>query len=155
MKILIVEDDPNKLKQLKDFLGDECPSDEIAVCRSYQSGLRGILAGASVLILLDMSMPTYDQSTTEGGGRKRHFAGREILRKMNRKGISSPVVIVTQFTRFGEDGTISLDELMDELDSFGYRNYLGTIFYSAEAANWKEKLRRVLSSARRNEDSDR
>ncbi|MES2658026.1 MAG: response regulator [Verrucomicrobiota bacterium] len=145
MKILLVEDDNNKLKQLGDFIAREKPEATIEIRKSYQSGLSAVLDGSSDLVLLDMSMPTYDQSPTEGGGRKRHFAGREILRKMNRKCVISPVVIITQFTRFGEDGAISLEEVTEELDALGYENYLGTVFYSAEAANWQETLRHILN----------
>ena len=145
MKIVLVEDDQNKLKQLQDFIARSAGGAEIVVRRSYQSGLSEILENSADLVILDMSMPTYDQTPTEPGGRKRPFAGREILRKMNKHGKRFPVVIITQFTRFGDgDQAISLEELTADLEGLGYENYLGTVYYSAEAANWEAKLFAIL-----------
>jgi DNA-binding NarL/FixJ family response regulator len=150
MKIILVEDDPNKLKQLWEFISRSTQGAHIVVRRSYQSGLSEILNSTADLVLLDMSMPTYDQSPTESGGRKRPFAGREILRKMNRHGKDFPVLIITQFTRFGDGPhAISLEELTTELEQLGYQNYLGTIYYSSDAANWEEKLLSALRQANR------
>jgi DNA-binding response OmpR family regulator len=146
MRIIIVEDDQNKLKQLESLIRKHRPSTAIIVCRSYQSGLSTIISDAADLILLDMSMPTYDQSPNEAGGRKRPFAGKEILRQMARRRISSPVLVITQFTRFGDgDDAISLEELVRDLESEQYGNYLGTISYSAEVANWEAELLAVLN----------
>lgn len=145
MKIIIIEDDQNKLKQIEAFIKKHRPFTIISVCRSYQSGLSTVLTEPADLIILDMSMPTYDQSPHENGGRKRPFAGKDILRQMMRREIASPVVIVTQFTRFGEESeAISLDELRQELSHAHYPNYIETIYYSAEAANWEQSLLSVL-----------
>lgn len=145
MRILLIEDDQNKLKQLEHFILRQAPTAHISVRRSYQSGLEAVMASSFDLVLLDMSLPTYDQSPNEAGGRKRPFAGKEILRQMNRKHILSSVVVITQFTRFGEESeTISLSQLRSDLGSAGYEIYRGTIYYSAEAANWESELREVL-----------
>lgn len=145
MNILIIEDDQNKLKQLQSFIQKERPDAAVNVRRSYQSGLSEIVGGGHDLIILDVSMTTYDQSPTESGGRKRPFAGREILRHMSRKGIATPVVVVTQFPRFGEgDESMSLKELVAQLEQSAFSNYLGTIYYSAEEANWENKMREIL-----------
>jgi DNA-binding response OmpR family regulator len=148
MKIILVEDDQNKLKQLQDFINRSVLHANISVRKSYQSGLSEILNSSADLVLLDMSMPTYDQTPTEPGGRNRAFAGKEILRKMNKRGKRFPVIIVTQFTRFGDgDQAISLEELKNDLEQLGYENYLGTIYYSAEASNWESELFTVLKDA--------
>jgi CheY-like chemotaxis protein len=149
MNILIIEDDQNKLKQLHSFIERERNDAQVEVRRSYQSGLAAIIEGGHDLVILDVSMTTYDQSPTESGGRKRPFAGREILRHMSRRNIETPVVVVTQFPRFGEgDESMSLKELMAQLEQSAFSNYLGTIYYSAEEANWESKMREILKKCK-------
>ena len=147
MRILIVEDDQNKLKQLSSFIQKHRPQSDLVFQRAYQSGLAAVLSEAFDLVILDMSMPTYDQSPSETGGRQRAFAGKEILRQMQRKGIKAPVIVVTQFTRFGEgEEAISLTELVRELKGANFPNYRATIYYSPEAANWETELLKCLRS---------
>ena len=144
MNTLIVEDDENKRKQISEFLKSEIPDIYIAERKSYQSGLKEILKGNIDLILLDMSMPTYDISSTEAGGRPRPFAGRDILRYMDRKKIKVPVIIVTQFETFGEaEETISLSELQTMMEKNHTNTYKGTVYYNASLNSWKDDLKNV------------
>ena len=59
-----------------------------------------------------------------------------------------PVIVVTQFERFGEaEELITLDELRVNLaehfpDSFRY-----AVFYQAANSEWKSELRRALQDA--------
>lgn len=141
MKILVIEDDQNKLKQLSAYIRGRWAHCSITERRSYHSGLEAIKNDTYSLILLDMSMPTYDITPREPGGRPRIFAGSEILRQMERKKISAPVIIVTQFETFGEaDKRISLAELQNQLSSQFPQNYIGTVYYNAAHDNWKKDL---------------
>jgi len=54
-----------------------------------------ILAEVPDLVLLDMSMPTFDMTDKDKGGRHRGFGGRDILEDIARRGASTKVVIVT------------------------------------------------------------
>lgn len=86
MKILIIEDDKNKLKQVTSFLRKIYINTEIIERYSYNSGIRELLTGSRFdLLLLDMSMPTFDITSVESGGRPKPFAGKEILRKLKKK----------------------------------------------------------------------
>lgn len=147
MKILIVEDDENKRQQISDFIGEIVPQAEISIAKSYQSGLKQVIAKNTDLILLDMTMPTFDIGIDEDGGRPQAYAGREILRQMDRREIVTPVIIITQFDKFGE----GIDELtLPELDHQLYQDhpqiYQGAIYYSAALGIWKELLGKVLGS---------
>src|SRR5688572_11886351 len=103
MKILIVEDDENKRNQLINFIKDEFPETDIKTAKSMQSGLRTIINEKFDLVLLDMTMPTFDIDVNEvTGGRPQPYAGREILRQMRRRNLETPVLVITQFDRFGD-----------------------------------------------------
>ncbi|QDT44621.1 hypothetical protein Pan241w_47340 [Gimesia alba] len=93
MLTVIIEDDENKRKQLVNFVKELLPSSEITERRSYQSGLKEILGSTPDLVLLDMSMPTFDVTPKDKGGRTRAYAGRDILEEIDRRlleGISKP-----------------------------------------------------------------
>ncbi|WP_106391943.1 response regulator [Enhygromyxa salina] len=145
MTILIIEDDPNKLKQLASHVRETMRSAEIVEASSYQSGLKAILADKYDLCILDMTMPNYEAKTSAEGGRQRPFAGRDILREVKRKSISVPIVVVTQFDTFGQGRKVlKRDELARELRKTFTDIFCGMIYYSASRTDWKKQLTRVL-----------
>lgn len=147
-RILLVEDDPNKARQLRGFLQDQFETVSVDERRSFQSGLKEVLLNPPDILLLDMTMPNYDVSGKETGGMERRYAGKEMLRRLQRKRVSTIVIIVTQFERFGEgDDLVTLEELREELAS-GYPSlFRGAVFYQAANADWKSNLRdRILSA---------
>lgn len=149
MKVLIAEDDHNKVKQLEEFLRSQMGESDIVTRSSYQSSLKETVFGGCDLILLDMSMPTYDVSATERGGRTRPFAGREILDEIRRRRLAVHVIVVTQFDRFGEGpGTINLEELRQQLTDEFPGNYVATIYYDPAQSNWRDELQATIEQVR-------
>ncbi|KJS01331.1 MAG: hypothetical protein VR65_09270 [Desulfobulbaceae bacterium BRH_c16a] len=141
MKILLIEDDQNKIKQLTEHLEKHIDNISIIVRKSYQSGFKEVLTVQYDVILLDMSMPTYEISPIEHGGRPRPFAGKDILRQMQRKSINTPVIIVTQFEKFGDGlNSISLAELSSELNLKYPEIYKATVYYNPSFNNWKKEI---------------
>ena len=92
MRLLVVEDDENKRTQIMSFMNQAVPGAEITTAASYQSGVRELLRGPYDLILLDMTMRTYDITPEEEGGRPQAYAGRSILRQMERRDIRIPEI---------------------------------------------------------------
>lgn len=144
MRVLIVEDDENKRHHLCAFLADVLPQATIVEARSYHSGLTAILKEAFALVLLDMSMPTFDIGVGEDGGRPQPLAGREVLRHMERKGVSCAVVVVTQLVRFGPDERVTAPQLDEELRRDHPGNYRGMVYYDATLSGWKDDLQGLL-----------
>jgi CheY-like chemotaxis protein len=146
MRLLVVEDDENKRTQILGFLGERFSSVDVVAAESLQSGLKLILGGQFDLILLDMTLPTFDIGIDEDGGRPRAYAGREILRQMDRRKIGTPVVVLTQFDKFGEgDDALTLSELDHRLRETHPNTYQGAIYYSSSVEEWKEELARKMS----------
>ena len=145
LKILIVEDDENKRSQIYDFVNSIHSSYIIKTARSLQSGLRAIIEGEINLIILDMTLPTFDINVNEHGGRPQAYAGREILRQMDRRNIHTPVIVVTQFDRFGEgNDVLTLTELDAQLKTAHSTNYKGSVYYNVTLEGWKEELRKLM-----------
>ena len=146
MKIIIIEDDPNKAHQIISFLKEELKFSEIIYKKSYQSGLKELYENNFDFVLLDMSLPTYDINPGEDAYKFRHVAGYDILNELKRKKRAAKVIIMTQFERFGEGKQyISLINLKMVLRKEFSENYLITISYHPGRTTWKEELIEIIN----------
>lgn len=145
MRILIVEDDDNKRSQLDQLVHECFHLADVQNARSLQSGLRWIKGNTADLILLDMTLPTFDIGPGETGGRTHAFGGREFLREMRRFRVSIPVIVVTQFETFGSGSEMTTLEALDgELRSSHPDVYQGAVYYHAAVESWKERLKTLM-----------
>lgn len=146
MKILLIEDDEDKREDLLSFVKENL-TENVTVARSIQSGKKALSEEEFDLILLDMTIPTFDISPTEEGGRTQAFGGRLILSQMIRKRILTKVVVVTLFDLFGRgDEEISLTELNNQLKDNFPQIYCGAVQYSVRMIGWKEELLKKIKS---------
>ena len=141
MKVLIIEDNPNKLKQIKNFLKEYYNQPQIEEARYFNGGKSKLYEETWDLILLDMSLPTYDITHTEYGGDKKPVAGKNLMKRMLNRKIFTPVVIITQFETFDDD-RISLDSLNQEFNEKFSNIWKGTIFYGND--DWNIELKKLL-----------
>ncbi|WP_416865761.1 MAG: response regulator [Imperialibacter sp.] len=152
MKVLVIEDDPNKATQVLNFLNELESISSVAHKRSYQSGLKELYDSEYNLVLLDMSLPTYDIRPGEDAYKFRHLAGHDILSEIKRKKKLARVIIVTQFERFGEGRQyISLKDLRMTLRLDFPESYVDTISYHPGRTTWKEELVKLIEKEKRND----
>lgn len=145
MRVLLVEDDENKRKQIESFLRETYTGIVVSNANSYQTGLRLLIAESFEWVLLDMSLPTFDMTSEEEGGRPQAFGGRQLLRQMRRRNISPRVIVITQFDKFGESAeSLTREELDQELNQSHPATYRGMVYYNAALAGWKEELIALL-----------
>lgn len=144
-KILLVDDFPSKAELIENFLIEEFKELEIVKKESYKSGLYEICTNGDQydLILLDMSMPTFDFSAEENGGEPEPIAGKLILENMSLRGIKTKVLVVTMYENF--DGT-RLSQLNNELGSFFNDIYIGNVFFSFKQNDWKRSMSQYISA---------
>jgi len=152
MKMLIVEDDEDKLKILEEFISTEFSGYSIETAKSYNSGLRAVIKGNKIydFILLDMSMPNYDVSSTEpGGGNPESFAGSELLAQMKLRGIQTPTIVVTMFDAFGDNSSkVSLDQLVEKLAVQFQPAFRGSVYYNPAEDGWRSSLKTLICNIR-------
>jgi CheY-like chemotaxis protein len=136
MKILFIEDNPQKLKQVCDYLEQQYDNIDLTVRKSYNSGLRELIKNNSyALILLDMSLPNYDIEPGESGGDFEKYAGKFLLSEMYRRDITTNVLIITMYLNYVDEEFSS--ELKDN-----FPNYLGVVYYNVkEPDGWKNELK--------------
>lgn len=142
-KILIIEDEQQKLDNLKEFLNKEFPDVEYNEKRSYNSALREIVENYKdyILVLLDMSMTTYDVSIEESGGIPEPLAGENILDAMYLNDIPTKVVVVTMYESFAGKLKASDSEIKENYPD----NYLGYVFFSHKTTDWKLELKKYIN----------
>lgn len=144
-RLLIVEDNQKKLEKIKEMLVIDFPEFEVEERMSYISASKEIALNYDKydLILLDMSMQTYDITSEEAGGDAEPLAGKNILRQMFLRDIPTKVIVVTMYQNF-VDGT-KIKQLDEELKKEYLDNYCGYISFSHTNSEWATKLKESIS----------
>lgn len=146
-KVLVVEDDENKRSQILAFLNETFPEAEAVVAHSLRSGLIAVSKQGIDLVILDMTLPNFDQDSDEDGGIIHPLGGREFLRRMKRGKLRTPVIVLTQFESFGNgEERLDLQTLRAALEERFGGLCVGTIYYNTSVDAWKRQLQKAIVS---------
>ena len=145
MDILLVEDEAPKQDRILAFLKQNWPDAHIRTARSVRSAVDHICGETPDLVLLDVSLPTFDVGPNESGGRPQNFGGIEVLRYMDLYDRAVPTIIVTAYEAFSKDGKpIDHDSLDDQLREQHPRSYRGLIYYNSLFTEWRNILEHII-----------
>ena len=141
MKILCIEDYEEKYTHIETVLSDI--TSNIVWRKSYQEGLSELKANTYDILLLDMSMPICEfESNTDNFD---NYAGMTIMREIKRKRYKIKVIIITGFSDFEKgSGTITLNELEQEIKEKYSDIFLECIKYDSTSVEWQERLIKLL-----------
>lgn len=144
-RILLVEDYEEKAKDIRKFLQEKFPNAKVFNCTSYNSAQEMIFEAEDEydLILLDMSMSTFDLNDDACGGLPEPAAGQNILEGMYLRNISTPVIVVTMYNVFGRKELATFDKELKEQYPDNYRSY---VYYSAQKGDWRNILEQQIKS---------
>lgn len=145
IKTILIEDDSKKIEDIREFITNQLGCNTFTIRESYQSGIKELMANDYDLLLLDMSIPTFDKSPEEIGGPYEKFGGYKILKEIKRKGHPVKTILITMFDDFGEsDLSITLNQINETLKVEFSNIYLGSVFYHARENKWQEDLRIII-----------
>ncbi len=145
-QILLVEDNNHKRVKIVDVIHEINNEAIVTEALSYTSGWQNLLDKSFDLVVLDMSLPTYDVTGSEPGGKFRTFGGKEIARKIKRRGIKSKFFFITQYESFNNvNGTQSLKSIEEELILEYADQCVGVIYFDSSNVIWKEKLNKMIN----------
>jgi len=151
MKVLLVEDDPEKARRVVEFLTNDFSGADVHQVRSFGPALDALLDEVPPfdLMLLDMSMPNFESSLFEpDGGPSESYAGKDLLGQMKLRGIFVPTIVVTMFDTFGErDERVSISDLASDLKTEFPSLFKGLVYYNQAQTEWKKSLRTLISKA--------
>ena len=146
MKVLIAEDEYQKLRHLRAFVTDNITDPIILEARSVRSAIDQLEEERPHLVLLDMSLPTFDVAPGESGGRPQGFGGAEVMRYMDFLGIVAPVVVVTAYEGFEDKGkSVDLSLLEARLRDDHASTFRGIVYYSGLASDWQTPLKTLVT----------
>jgi CheY-like chemotaxis protein len=146
MNILLVEDEAPKQEHIASAIFDVKPDAQIRIARSVRSAIDELQKHKPDLMLLDMSLPTFDVGPGESGGRPQNFGGSEILRYMDLYELHVPTIVVTAYEAFSKAGqAIDHKSLHDELSEKHPMSYRRLIYYNSLFSEWRALLSQVIS----------
>ncbi|MFZ8143637.1 response regulator transcription factor [Alteromonas macleodii] len=146
-KILIVEDNPYKLEKIKEVI-DESFEVEIDEAYSFTTGWQKLRELDYDLVCLDMSLPTFEPSALSGGGVFRAFGGRELARKMSKRGMNTKFIVITQYKNFSDEKKNStFESLRSEMLENYSEHCLGVIFFSNSQSDWTSSVAKIIKGA--------
>lgn len=148
MRVLIAEDDDPKLHRLREFVEAEFAPAHVTSSRSVNSTLARLRIETPDLIILDMSLPTYEIAIGEQGGRPQDFGGITVMEFMTFEQLSAPVVIVTQYETFpGSNGAnLSLEEIAASVAREHPDIFRELIYYNSVENVWQEPLKAAIAA---------
>ncbi len=145
MKILIVEDEEYKREHVQKFIAGAYPEVPSETAESFQSAVRKLSSDEFGLIVLDMTLPTFDKHGPNAAGRLRHLGGREIFDQVRRRRLSTRIVVLTGYDILGEgSNAVPLDDVSRELGAKYPELFIRAIFYSRAEDKWMKELRAVI-----------
>jgi CheY-like chemotaxis protein len=149
MNILLVEDEDPKLAGIQKFLKDFGGHLSLEVARSVKAGLESLQLRLPDVLILDMSLPTFDITAIEPGGRPQGFGGIEIIRYLDSLDAQVPTIVVSAYEAFAKDGkNIDLRALEIELVRDFPQLVKGVVYFNPLQADWSGSLRSLLAEAR-------
>ena len=138
-KILIIEDNATKLQHIKEFCTNNVQESSLTDRQSYNTAQQEVIfhGGEYDIILLDVSMNTYD-TNRDDNGEQEPLAGANILRFMKLRRIKTPVIVITMYESFVDGVRINA---LDERFKKQYEDiYKGFVYYNLKNEDWKEEL---------------
>lgn len=146
MNALLIEDDEFKAADIAKVLSEHSPPLVVQRAMSVSAALKAITSESFGLIVLDMSLPTFELSGPGGGGSPQSQGGLEVLRLATRLENQSSFIIVTQYPDIEINGReIPLTSAPRMLRSrFGLK-IKTCILYEFDRDAWRSPFRESLS----------
>lgn len=148
MNILLIEDNEYKSARIQEVIYSSLTFVNITSARSIHESLKKIREQVPDVVLLDMSLPTFNNTVHDSGFQHSSYAGRDVLEYLDNFEIEVPVIVITAFTTFGSDeNALSLEELNTRFIADFPDHYIGAVWYSSLEHNWKESLLTLIHTA--------
>ncbi|MCG8669282.1 MAG: response regulator [Pseudomonadales bacterium] len=145
--VLIVEDEEPKFVHIRRHIENLVGNCTIHHMKSVNSAIRYLENKLPDLLILDMSLPTFDITEEESGGRPQGFGGIEVLREMKIENWGCPTIVITGYSAFQRDDAnrVSLDDLSKELLEEFPEFLRGVLHFNSSFSEWKTELQSIIN----------
>ena len=145
MRVLLVEDEDPKRQHLVTFCNETFKGVELIEVASVRGAIDHLRAQTTDLVLLDMSLPTFDIASKERGGRPQGAGGIEVIRYLDMLDVAVPIIVVTAYPAIQLDGRqqtlAEVDELLKREHPSSYR---GLVYFNSVYGGWRQELETVM-----------
>jgi DNA-binding NarL/FixJ family response regulator len=141
MRILLVEDDEHKMKDIIQYLNQIKRDVVIDTAFSVESGVQKAVDNPYDLILLDMTIPNFDITESSDGGKSYKNGGEIIVKELLDEDVAFKCAIITQYETFNNE---TIDQISQRVRSLCGDNYFGYVKYSTSDDAWKELLKKLI-----------
>jgi len=148
--VLIIEDEEPKYVHIKKYIEQLVSNVSLLHLKSVTSAIDQLEDSLPDLLILDMSLPTFDITEEESGGRPQGFGGIEVLREMLIEGWLCPTIVITGYSAFQRDDIhrVTLDELSEELMNEFSSILKGVLHFNSSFSEWQVELETIISNER-------
>jgi CheY-like chemotaxis protein len=147
-RVLIVEDIETKRLSIQQLIESLLVPVEVRCAASVKSAIRLLEEESYSLVLLDMSLPTFDLTTSEGGGTPRTRGGMELFAHLDGAGLEVPVIVVSAYGALEERGSmISMDEISARLRRDYPELFQGSVLFDSVYTVWADQLTPLIRKA--------
>ena len=145
--VLIIEDEEPKYAHIKRHIEKLLNDVSVIHQKSVTSAINYLEDTLPDLLILDMSLPTFDISEDESGGRPQGFGGIEILREMAIETWFCPTIVITGYSAFQRDGVnrVTLEELSEELMTEFSSFLKGVLHFNSSFSEWQIELKNIIN----------
>lgn len=110
-----------------------------------RSALAAFEDGGFDLVILDMSLPTFDVGGNESGGRPQGFGGTDLMRELDLSDLTVPVIVLTGYEAFTKSGgEMGLTAMSQELDEEFPDFFRGILHFNSAYGDWQIRLAALL-----------
>jgi CheY-like chemotaxis protein len=151
MKVLLIEDEEHKAKDLTARLraAGIAAGDTMQVGGVRQAVLK-VTEAIFNLVIVDMALPTFSDSTDNiSGGTAQAVGGIEVLRALSVAGVSTKIIIVTQYPDIIVGGDrVKLSQAARVLSKKYNQEVLGAVLYSYKTPEWEAAFDALLGKVK-------
>jgi CheY-like chemotaxis protein len=141
MKLLLVEDEGPKREHILAMLAEHSPNSIVDVAKSVRAAVHYLRNNQPDIVLLDMSLPTFEVDASEPGGRPQGFGGVEVIRYLERYKRKSAVLVITAYEAFPVAGKpVGLEKVREMLVRDHPGTFRGLIYFNSFTGEWREAL---------------
>jgi CheY-like chemotaxis protein len=149
VRILIADDSDLKINELKSFFHSNdfyLKEFFVEVTKSFKTTVNKLIVDDFDLVLLDMTMPTTERSSSKKGVKTRTLAGKDVLTTLKYNEIKGlKCVIFSQFSEFGGKGNVvSLDDIYQVFLSSFPDLVIGCVQYNTASLLWRKELNKLI-----------
>lgn len=148
MIVAIAEDEDSKRGKLRAFVEERFPGVTIIETKSVRGTTKALKKTNVDLLLLDMSLPTFDIAAGEPGGRPQGFGGIEVVRYLERDEVRIPLIVVTAHPAISKDGELyDVSAIGQMVEAETPNNYRGLVYFNTLTGAWRGQLLEMINLA--------